>query len=187
MKMTSFFQQLKDSKLIMRQLKHTRIPDIYHFGLSLVYNILTKDVDKMYVSKDSSHTEAPVEIIDSNTEFDNLLKIRLDIKSRMSGLEKELEKVKVENKKLFTIVRSLECSSGNIAQCTDAANQTNETVPETTSADANNSSLLAVTHQSIVVSSSEDASDTDTESFQAPSRYMKKIRKLERKYRRGIW
>ena len=180
-KMTSVFQPLKDSKLIMRQLKHTLIPDIYQFGLSLVNNILTKDVDKMYVSKDSSHTEAPVEIIDSNTEFDNLLKIVLDIRSRMSGLEKELEKVKVENKKLSTIVRSLECSSGNIAQCTDAANQTNETVPETASADANNSSLLAVTHQSIVVSSSEDSSDTDTESFQPPSRYMKKIRKLERK------
>ena len=44
----STFDVLQHSKLILRQVKHTIVPDIYQFGLSLVNKLLTKELDKAY-------------------------------------------------------------------------------------------------------------------------------------------
>ena len=95
------FEPLRDRKAIVRQVKHTIVPDIYQFGLSLVNKHLSKDLDKAYVNREMP-TEPDTPEVTPDTELAKVLQIVVNLQQKVSVMEKELSAVKQDNKFLHT-------------------------------------------------------------------------------------
>lgn len=93
-KMKEFFPQLKDSRTVNRQMKHTLSPDIFIMGMSLVNGCIAKDVDKIFTPCPSPAGSSTITAAD---EFRELILTVTTLTQRINALEKEVRDLKQTN------------------------------------------------------------------------------------------
>ena len=64
---------MKDSRPKTRQAKHTIIPDVYHFGMSLVNGLLSEEIRKVYIVKNNTHIDPDITQAIRTDELNNLV------------------------------------------------------------------------------------------------------------------
>ena len=88
---------MKDSRPKSRQAKHTIIPDVYNFGLSLVNGLMSKEVDRIYINRESASAPTDNETAPATPELESILKLVMNLQIKVSSLEKGLAEVKPDN------------------------------------------------------------------------------------------
>lgn len=79
-KVSSMFHLYKDSRPVNRQVKHRVIPDIYQLSYSIVHDTPSKDLDKVFVSKDA------VNIV-STDDIQELIQVTTQLNKKVAELE----------------------------------------------------------------------------------------------------
>ena len=190
---------MKDCRPKMRQVKHTIIRDVYHFGLSIVNGLLSDETRKAYLIPQGAvnHLES------GNNELDNLLKIVMDLQTKHKTLEKELQTktlklekdiaaLRTENNELRQFMSAQvprSPSNPTAAECSSLTSDmrdapTSAPIPLIIDGNQGNLSSAGSSRSSSSSSSSSsdiDADDANEEAYRPPAHYAKKLRRLERK------
>jgi len=104
------FPALKEKRAINRQVKKTIVPDIFNLGYSLSNKAPTRELEKIFVTRDSTETTTNVTPANPNADMapvstnvadpHDLLKIVITLRDRITALEKAQAKLDAENKSL---------------------------------------------------------------------------------------
>ena len=188
---------MKDSRPKSRQAKHTIIPDVYNFGLSLVNGLMSKEVDRIYINRESASAPTDNETTPATPELESILKLVMHLQTKVSSLEKGLAEVKRDNLVLQErLSTSSSCCINHTAGtpspavdsvCTSEGTNTREadttvmrdSVPD--NGGITPASIITPSQEPSASRNSTDESSDNEESFQPPAHYMRKIRRLEQK------
>ena len=201
-KMKITFHSLKNSRPKQRQAKHTIIPDIYNFGLSLVNGLLSKDIDKVYAIKEHDvnsleQSDDPV----NDPRLDELVKVVMVLQAKVASMEKVISSIKQENVLLneklsshpWANVRESDAPVRQETQAPAPARQENQALvaparqetqaPAPVRQEIQAAAPARQETQEDVMSNSDEFSDdeSDNNEYQLPASYMKKLRRLEKR------
>ena len=199
---------MKHSKPKMRQAKHTIIPDIYHFGMSLVNRILSEEIRKVYAVKNNTSADPDPIQVTASGELENLVTMVMDIQNKYTRLEKDITKLKKENSELRVLVQR-QISSTTSASAASSSTMsiptaplravtshavtspvvtspavTSQAVTSTTSGVIASPSVVLEDQSCNTSNSSTDSDSDDETSFQPPAHYLKKLRRLEKRVKK---
>ena len=195
-KVSGMFPQFKESRPVNRQVKHRVIPDIFQLGYSLVNESPSKDLDKIFVSKDTGNSVCTEELLE-------LLQVSTTLHKRVDLLENLVKVLKQELAELREGFIPSSCKSPNTEDYAAATSRNSAVSPfDSTSGAATSasaSSFNATTPTSTVPSTqvteppSSDSSDSeksdkhedsvadDDNPFVVPRAHKKKLSKRERR------
>ena len=193
-KMKSTFNDMKNSLPKKRKSKHTIIPDIYNFGMCIANGLISKEVDKIYIVKDSEPNATELEDPAQRPDISSLIKMVMDLQAKVTTLESGLTSVKRDNAQLHNELKSLRKAATPPVD-TPATRSSSATVTDIVKEPATGTTVATSTESTSIrnephtpQSASGDSSDTEPSSdedgngsFHLPSHYAKKIRKLERR------
>ena len=123
-KAAATFPAFKDHRVINRQVKHKILPDIYHLGYSIVNNLQTKDLEKVFTQTAKEPTDQG-EACDDQTylesQFASLLSMINSLSDGVSLLESELKQSREDKKELLALIHAAPSAGSSAAPCASYA------------------------------------------------------------------
>ena len=195
------FPQYKNKRARNRQVKHTAVPDIIHLGMSVVNNQPTRELDKVLIDDGANQETQQDAVPICVSELSELLRTIITLKDRVSAIERDVRSLKDENVNLKDQLESRVCScaSNDSQQNDDTANIDAPSTSATPSVVTDEGNLISqeqqpprqpserLSHQetSQEARSSDECTESDSDetngSFQFPSKYLRRLRKLEKR------
>ena len=93
-KVVSIFPQLKEKRIINRKKTWTIVPDIYHLSISIVNGMESKDLESIFLDKETPVTDLGSDGTPATEELAELLKVVTALSNRVSSLEREVAELR---------------------------------------------------------------------------------------------